>query len=162
TFTEYDLQLIQNRFSEFLQVRNSINNKYFLRSVIDRIEVSEEQIKISLKGGISINKSTKILMKGNDFMNVNHVNSESRVVEGILLAIGSAKEKGFISVKMALSTESAWSFETILSITIPEEYLYGMAVEADMDVFELVGSAINVMITLNNEKISNIDDISMK
>lgn len=162
TFTEYDLQLIQNRFSEFLQVRNSINNKYFLRSVIDRIEVSEEQIKISLKGGISINKSTKILMKGNDDMLRNIVKTEARVVEGILLAIGSAEENGFISVKMALSTESAWSFETILDITIPEEYLYGMAAEADMDVFELVGAAINVMITLNNEKISNIDDIFMK
>ncbi|MDE6788484.1 MAG: recombinase family protein [Ruminococcus sp.] len=162
TFTEYDLQLIQNRFSEFLQFRNSINNKYFLRSVIDKIEVGEEQIKISLKGGISINKSTKILMKGNDDMLRNIVRTETKVVEGILLAIGSAEENGFISVKIALSTESAWSFGTILDITIPEEYLYGMAVEADMDVFEFVGAAINVMITLNNDKISNIDDISMK
>lgn len=63
---------------------------------------------------------------------------------------------------MAFSTESAWSFGTILDITIPEEYLYGMAAEVDMDVFELVGAAINVTITLNNDKISNIDDISMK
>ncbi len=162
TFTEYDLQLIQNRFSGFLQVRNSINNKYFLRSVIDKIEVSEEQIKISLKGGISINKSTKIIMKGNDNMLRNIVRTETRVVEGILLAVGSAEENGFISVKMALSTESAWSFGTILNITIPEEYLYGMAVEADMDVFELVGAAINVKVTFDNEKISNIDDISIK
>lgn len=162
TFTEYDLQLIQNRFNEFLQFRNSINNKYFLRSVIDKIEVGEEQIKISLKGGISINKSTKILMKGNDDMLRNIVRTDARVVEGILLAIGSAEENSFILVKMALSTESAWSFGTILDITIPEEYLYRMAVEADMDIFELVGAAINVMITLNNEKISNIDDISMK
>lgn len=162
TFTEYDLQLIQNRFNEFLQFRNSINNKYFLRSVIDKIEVGEEQIKISLKGGISINKSTKILMKGNDDMLRNIVRTDARVVEGILLAIGSAEENSFISVKMALSTESAWSFGTILDITIPEEYLYRMAVEADMEIFELVGAAINVMITLNNDKISNIDDISMK
>ncbi len=93
TFTEYDLQIIQNRFNEFLQVRNSINNKYFLRSVIDKIEVGEEQIKISLKGGISINKSTKILMKGNDDMLRNIVRTEARVVEGILLAIGSAEKK---------------------------------------------------------------------
>ena len=162
TFTEYDLQLIQNRFNEFLQFRNSINNKYFLRSVIDKIEVGEEQIKISLKGGISINKSTKILMRGNDDMLRNIVRTEARVVEGILLAIGSAEKNGFISVKMTLSTESAWSFGTILDITIPEKYLYGMAAEVDMDVFELVGAAINVTITLNNDKISNIDDISMK
>ena len=162
TFTENDLQIIQNRFNDFLQVRNSINSKYFLRSVIDKIEVGEEQIKISLKGGISINKSTKITMKGNDDMIKSYVKAEIKTVDGILLAIGEAEEKGFVSVKMALSIESALSFGTIIDITIPKEYLHKIAAEVDMEFFELVGAAVNVKITLNNEKILNIDDISIK
>lgn len=162
TFTDYDLQLIQNNFNEFLQIKNSINNKYFLKSVIDKIEIGEEYIKILLKGGISINKATKILMKGNDYMHTNYITSEIRKVEGILLAIGSAEENGCLSIKIALRTDSAWSFGTIIDISLPEEYLYEMAVEADMEIFDLVGATINVEATFNGEKILNINDISVK
>lgn len=161
-FTENDLQLLQKRFSEYLQVRHSVNNKYFFRSVIDSIVVSEDAINITLKSGISIDKSTKIIMKGNDDMLRNIVKTETRKVEGIFLGIGSSEEKDCLSVKIALSIESNWSFGTIVDINMPVEYLYTMAEENDKEIFDLVGAAIKVKIAVSNDKIKNIEEIIMQ
>ena len=68
TFTDTDLAKLQGRFEAFLTTKNTINCKYFLRNTIKGIEVDDDKITVSLKGGISISKQTKLMLKGNDNM----------------------------------------------------------------------------------------------
>lgn len=62
-FNEADLQKLQEGFDHYMITENTINNKYLLRKIIERVDVDEEQVRITLKCGISIDKSTKITMK---------------------------------------------------------------------------------------------------
>lgn len=159
-FTESELQLLQERFSEYLQVKNSVNNKYFLKNLIDRIIVNEDTVNITLKSGISIDKSTKIIMKGND--NMIKKNIAKREFDGILLGIESSGEEGIISLKLALSTKSNWCYDTDIYVEIPEEYLYNMAEEAEKDVLDILGLSLRVKTKVINGKIINVEEMEIK
>lgn len=95
-------------------------------------------------------------------MNQTIVRKVTKSVSGILLAISSSEENGCIGVKMALCTDSNWSYSNIVDINMPEEYLYAMAAEAGKDVFELVGAPIEVRLTVSNQTITNIEEITVQ
>lgn len=161
-FTENELKILQEKFSEYLQVENSVNGKYFFKSIIDKIIVNEDTVNITLKSGISIDKSTKIVMKGNDNMiNKNTVNIETKEFYGILLGIEGAEEEDMISIKITISTKSNWCYDTEMYVKIPEEYLYSMTKKVEKDVQDILGLSLKVTARLNNNKITNIKEIEI-
>jgi hypothetical protein len=158
-FTEDDLELLQERFSGFLQVKRSINNQKFIRNIIDRIEVDANSVSISLKSGISISRNTKIMMKGTKAMTNNKFEEEIKTIDGMLLSIGESDMKDCFVVKLALCNEITWGFDTIISINAPCEYLYTLAENADKDIFDIVGTEIKTKVAISNHEIVDIKEI---
>ncbi|MBR4319186.1 MAG: recombinase family protein, partial [Oscillospiraceae bacterium] len=162
SFTEEDLQKLQDGFNQYLIAKNTINNKYLLKKIIDRIEVSENQVDISLKCGININKSTKAIMKGNDSMVKNNFVEEYKTVDGIFLGFCETEADYGIGVKIALKIGDYCGYDTILDLSLYPEHVYAMADQAEKDIFELVGEEISVEILFENDKVKKITEISLK
>lgn len=160
-FSETDLQRLQEGFGNYIITENTINNKYLLRKIIDRVDVDDEQVRITLKCGISIDKSTKITMKGNDDMiRKPYIAPDVRYenVEGIILGFYESKNEGTIKVKLAVMVTSHWSYD-IVDIELQTEYLYRMAETSGKDIFELVGAEVMVQVKLKDNQLCGITEL---
>lgn len=164
-FTESDLEKLQENFDNYIMTENTINNKYLLRKIVDRVVVGEDTVNISLKCGISINKTTKILLKGNDDMIkrgfTNRQEISYRDVEGIILGLYGTGEENCIGMKLALMVNNAWSYD-IVDIELPNEYIYNIAQVAEKDIYDLVGAEVAAKVKLCDKKLSNITELGLR
>lgn len=163
-FNEADLQKLQEGFDHYMITENTINNKYLLRKIIERVDVDEEQVRITLKCGISIDKSTKITMKGNDDMiRRPYIAPEVRYenVEGIILGFYESENEGTIKVKLAVMVTSHWSYD-VVDIELPTEYLYKMANESEINIFELVGAKVAAQVKLKDDQLCGIMELDAR
>ena len=160
-FNEADLQKLQEGFDHYMITENTINNKYLLRKIIERVDVDEEQVRITLKCGISIDKSTKITMKGNDDMiRRPYIAPEVRYenAEGIILGFYESENEGTIKVKLAVMVTSHWSYD-VVDIELPTEYLYKMAETSGKDIFELVGARVTAQVKLKDNQLCGVMEL---
>ena len=163
-FNEADLQKLQEGFDHYMITENTINNKYLLRKIIERVDVDEEQVRITLKCGISIDKSTKITMKGNDDMiRRPYIAPEVRYenAEGMILGFYESENEGTIKVKLALMIASPWSYD-VVDIEMPTEYLYKMANESEINIFELVGAKVAAQVKLKDDQLCGIMELDAR
>lgn len=132
-----------------------------LRKTIDRVDVDDEQVRITLKCGISVDKSTKITMKGNDDMiRKQYIASDVRYenVEGIILGFYESDNEDTIKVKLAVMVTSPWSYDTV-DIELPTEYLYKMADKSEKEIFELVGTRVTAQVKLRDGQLCGIMEL---
>ena len=160
-FKAEDLQALQSKFETYLQSVNNVTNVSFLRSVLDRVEVGEDTVTIRLKNGIAIDKSTKIHLKGNDTMIISIPQETYKNYEAILLAIGSSDTPGYVTVKIGLSLDSAWSYGDILELDVPYESLFELASEADIDIYDLPGKHLRVEASVTDGTVIDIRGIAV-
>ena len=165
TFTDTDLAKLQGRFEAYMIMQNTVNCKYFLRNTIEGIEVDDDKITVSLKGGISVSKQTKLMLKGNDNMLKNKMilrETTAKEIDGILLAIGGTDTQGCLAVKLAVDDKTSWGFGSIVDITVPEEYLYTMAADADKDIIELTGTPVSITASVSGGKLTRINELAVR
>ena len=163
-FNEADLQKLQEGFDHYMITENTINNKYLLRKIIERVDVDEEQVRITLKCGISIDKSTKITMKGNDDMiRRPYIAPEVRYenAEGMILGFYESENEGTVKVKLALMVASPWSYD-VVDIEMPTESLYKMAETSGKDIFELVGAEVTAQVKLKDGQLCGIMELDAR
>lgn len=162
TFTEEDMELLHSRFSNYLQTKRSINNMEFIKMIINRVEVDADNVKITLNSGISIDKTTKILMKGTDTM-IKINKTSVREYEGIMLSIGNSEIEGNLAVKVGIDDSSAiFGYDTIIDLNIPEEFLYEMMANAEAEVFDIMGEPLKITCSVTDSEIVGIDNIELK
>lgn len=160
-FSEADLQKLQEGFGNYIITENTVNNKYLLKKIIDRVDVDDEQVRITLKCGISIDKSTKIAMKGNDDMiRKPYIAPDVRYenVEGIILGFYESENEGTIKVKLAVMVTSHWSYD-VVDIELQTEYLYKMAETSGKDIFELVGAEVTAQVKFKDDQLCGITEL---
>lgn len=160
-FNEADLQKLQDGFDHYMITENTINNKYLLRKIIERVDVDEEQVRITLKCGISIDKSTKITMKGNDDMiRRPYIAPEVRYenAEGMILGFYESENEGKVKVKLALMIASPWSYD-VVDTEMPTEHLYKMANESEINIFEPVGAKVVAQVKLKDDQLCGIVEL---
>ena len=163
-FNEADLQKLQEGFDHYMITENTINNKYLLRKIIERVDVDEEQVRITLKCGISIDKSTKITMKGNDDMiRRPYIAPEVRYenAEGMILGFYESENEGTVKVKLALMIASPWSYD-VVDTEMPTEHLYKMANESEINIFELVGAKVTAQVKLKDDQLCGIVELDAR
>lgn len=160
-FTDADLNALQKRFTSFLQTRKSICNSEFLRAVIDKIVVDDENIHITLKSGIAISKSTKNKMKGSNIMNESTENHQDYC--GILISAANAQNQGNIKLKIGIECDqNVWGYDTILDIDVPEELFFEIMAEAEAEPADIAGAPLTVRCSLNQTKeITGIESIAL-
>lgn len=164
-FTETDLQKLQNSFDNYIITENTVNNKYLLRKIIDRVVVDEDNVNITLKCGISIDKSTKISMKGNDSMIRRGLPGTQDIryknVEGFILGFNESEEDGKIKLKLALMIDNVWGYD-VIDIELPTEYLYKMAKGAEKDICDLVGTEVVAQLKIRDNELKGVTELDVR
>ena len=86
----------------------------------------------------------------------------AKEIDGILLAIGGTDTQGCLAVKLAVDDKTSWGFGCIIDITVPEEYLYTMAADAEKDIIELAGTQVSITASVSGGKLTRINELAVR
>lgn len=152
TFTNNDLSELQKSLAGYLQTSDTINNKKLLNSTINRIDVSNNEVQVTLAEGIAVDRKTKNLFIKKEYHTMMIKNDVNEIkIEGILLNVVQKDEETFrLFFVMRDKTEIGYTGNSDFDVSV--ENFYGIAEEAECDILSLVGSKFEMVFeTINGE-----------
>ncbi len=158
-FTSDDLSELQDSFTEYLQTSDTINAKRLLNSTIRRIDISKNEVQVTLAEGIAVDHQTKKLFLNKEYITMMKKNISEITIEGILLDVAN-KDEDTIALTFAMRDKTEVGYTGKSDIDISIENLYSIAEEADCDVVDLVGSKFEMVFETVNDEITDILELT--
>lgn len=160
TFTSGNISELQDSFAKYLQMSDTINAKRLLNSTISRIDISKNEVQVTLAEGIAVDHQTKKLFLNKEYITMMMKKNISEVtIEGILLDVAN-KDKDTIALTFAMRDKTEVGYTGKSDIDVSVENLYSIAEEADCDVVDLVGSKFEMVFETVNDEITDILELT--
>jgi len=151
TFTENDLTELSNQFTAYMQSQGDINTKRLIKSLIGRVDVSEDNVKITLADGISVDKAVKDTMYKEKKTMMNQVPTVKTVTMDAVLMNAEMKNHDLVKCKFALRRNGELGFTDSCELSLPESAFFDFAEYIECEYFDLFGSKFTLNAQLNDQ-----------
>lgn len=154
-FTEDDLAQLQAQFVEYMKNNGTVSAKQLLNSTIGRIDVSIDQVQVSLVDGIAVDRETKsnfISCKGVNIMN------NTKKIEGILLS-ATAKNDKIMSLEFKLRHDNSCCFDGTCCLDLSQKAFVKLAADSEVEWFEMFGKRFDITFQMQDNEIVGVAGI---
>ena len=157
TFDDNDISEMKENLVPYLIEVGNIDNKRFLDSIIQRIDVTSSEIQITLADEISIDRQTKNLFNKKE----KNIMSKCRKIEGIILIINGKTDNTF-ELEIRTRAGCELNYNGNLKINLSKSTLDKFIIDSEIDFFDLVGSKVIILTSIDDdENITGILDIEI-
>ena len=156
-FDDNDISEMKENLASYLIEVGNIDNKRFLDSIIQRIDVMSSEIQITLADEISVDKQIKNLFNKKE----KNIMGKCRKIEGIILTINGKTDNTF-ELEIRTRAGCELNYNGNLKINISKSTLDKFIIDSEIDFFDLVGSKVIISTSIDDdENITGILDIEI-
>ena len=148
TFTESDLTELSKQFTAYMQSQGDINTKRLIKSLIERVDVSDGNVKITLADGISVDKTVKNTMYKEKNTMMNQVPT---VTMDAVLMNAEMKNRKLVKCLFALRRNGELGFTNTCELSLSEQAFGSFAEYNECEYFDLFGSKFTLKAQLNDQ-----------
>lgn len=157
SFTEDNLSSLKARFSDYMMTHGDVNSKRLLGSIIQRIDVTANEVQITFSDCISIDSQTKkiLLKRSVPKMETNKNISNVKKYDAILIGIKEKNEKQ-MSMKLAVRPEYSYSYSGNCDLVVSYDSFFNLLANNEVLLEDACGSKMNLVVEMNGDKIGKI------